>query len=87
MDFSKAVKGSHTSKTMLSSINSRAEIELGRQLLKDEISDLSKKYSLQYVFHATEKVIMVKFILILTFFHFVVWIWVFEVLALPFKEC
>ena len=62
MDFSKAVKGSQTPKTMLSSINSRAEIELGRQLLKEEISDLSKKYSLQYVFHATEKVIMVKFI-------------------------
>ena len=56
MDFSKAVKGSQTPKTMLNSINSRAEIELGRQLLKEEISVLMKKYSLQNVFHSTEKV-------------------------------
>ena len=59
MDFSKAVKGAQTPQSLLSSINSRAEVELGRKLLKEEISDLSDKYSLQYVFHTTEKVIIV----------------------------
>ena len=63
MDFSKAVKGTKTPQSLLSSINSRAEVELSRKLLKEEISDLSDKYSLQYVFDTTEKVIILKYIL------------------------
>ena len=86
MDFSKAVKGSQTSKTMLNSINSRAKIELGRDLLKEETSDLMKKYSLQYVFHSTEKVTISNFTSILTFLFSLVWIWIFEVLTLHVKE-
>ena len=68
MDFSKAVKGTQTPQSMLKSINSRAEIELGRKLLDEEISELSKKYSLQYIFDTTEKVIIVYSISILMVF-------------------
>ena len=68
MDFSKAVKGAQTPQSLLSSINSRAEVELKRKLLKEEISDLSKKYSLQFVFLATEKVTFKKSISILIVF-------------------
>ena len=68
MDFSKAVKGRQTPQSLLKSINSKAEIEFGRKLLEEEISDISKKYSLQYVFHTTEKVIIVKSFSILMVF-------------------
>ena len=68
MDFSKAVKGTQAPQSMLKSINSRAEIELGRKLLDEEISELSKKYSLQYIFDTTEKVIIVYSISILMVF-------------------
>ena len=72
MDFSTAVKGTPTPQSLLNSINSRAEVELGRKLLKEEISGLSKKFSLQYVSNTTEKVFCVKFILIIIvfFIHF-----------------
>ena len=86
MDFSKAVKGRQTPQSLLKSINSKAEIEFGRKLLEEEISDISKKYSLQYVFHTTEKVIIVKlYFEFLWFLSPLVWVWVFEVLALPVK--
>ena len=68
MDFSKVVKGTQTPQSMLDSVNSRAEVELKRKLLKEEISDLSKKYSLQFVFLATEKVTFKKSISILIVF-------------------
>ena len=68
MDFSKAVKGTQTPQSMLKSINSRAEIELGRKLFEEEISEISKKYSLQYIFQTTEKVIIVKSFSILMVF-------------------
>ena len=74
MDYSQAVKGSRTRLSMLSSLNSRAEVELGHKLSSDHISKLSKKFSLHYVFDVTEKVLH---ILISKIYKYcLVWFWV-----------
>ena len=58
MNFAQALKGPLTRGSMLNSIHSRAEVELGHKLSKDEISKLAQKFSLDYVFYASEKVIL-----------------------------
>ena len=58
MNFAQALKCPLTRGSMLNSMHSRAEVELGHKLSKDEISKLAQKFSLDYVFYASEKVIL-----------------------------
>ena len=56
MNFSQAVKGRFTNTGMQQSIQSAAQTELGRNLLKEEIASLSARFSLDEIFTNIHKV-------------------------------
>ena len=56
MYFAQAVKGPKTRSFMLNTINSKAEVEVGHKLSTDEVSKLTQRFSIDYVFDATERV-------------------------------
>ena len=81
MNFSHAVKGCVTRGSKLNSIHSRAEIELGHKLSGGDISNLAKRFSIDYVFHTTEKVCSIFFLNIPLIICSPVWVWIPKVLA------
>ena len=56
MDFARAVKGTVTRSRAIQDVNSQSELELGRQLTKDEKEMLYKRFSLHTVVERIDKV-------------------------------
>ena len=58
MNYARAVKGPCRDNVILDGIQEQAELEIQRRLTVVELTDMSKKYSLQQIFHNIQKVFL-----------------------------
>ena len=61
MNFARAVKGPMTRGQKLNPLHAKAEVELGGKLSNEEISSLSRRFSLDYVLDTSEKVRLISY--------------------------